>query len=201
MHAGRIDRLHPNHLNLWPQPFDIGRHPANHATAANRHEHRIQRPLMLAQDFHGDGTLPRNHLGVVIGVDEGQIVLFRSPHRLRIGLIKIGAVQHHLGMATGDSLHLNAGGGDGHNDGGGGAQLLRRQSHPLRMVARAGRDYPTLQLGGGQTRHFVISTAQLKGKNRLQILTLQQHAVTQAGGQLRGILQRGFNRHVIDTGG
>ncbi|MNF84226.1 hypothetical protein D3C81_1295490 [compost metagenome] len=60
-------RLDANDANFRPQVFDVGGDTRDQPPATHRHEDRVQRPLMLAQDFHRHRALPRDHLRVVEG--------------------------------------------------------------------------------------------------------------------------------------
>ena len=57
------------------QVFDEGADAGRQAAAADRHEDRLDRIGMLAQDLHAHRALPGDHLGVVVGRHEGQAAL------------------------------------------------------------------------------------------------------------------------------
>ncbi|MNE89640.1 hypothetical protein D3C80_1870730 [compost metagenome] len=63
--------LHTDDADIRPQVFDVRRDTGDQAAAPHRNENRIQRPLVLAQDFHGHGALAGDHIRVVEGRDEG----------------------------------------------------------------------------------------------------------------------------------
>jgi len=52
--------------------------PASSPPAADRNEDRIQVAAALAQDFHRDGPLPGDDVGIVEGVHEHQTALARQ---------------------------------------------------------------------------------------------------------------------------
>ena len=115
--------------------------PADEAAAAHRDEHRVDRPLALAQDLHADGALAGDDVGIVVGMHEDEAEPALELHRVRVGLGVAVAVQHHLGAARRDRVHLDLRRGHRHDDGGAAAELLRGERHALRVVARAGGDH------------------------------------------------------------
>src|SRR5262245_11846174 len=68
-------------VTLRPQALDVGSHPADEAAPAHGREHGMQRALHLAQDLHADRALAGDHVGVVVGVDEGETPAAREPTR------------------------------------------------------------------------------------------------------------------------
>ena len=64
----------------------------------------------------------------------------------------------------------------------------------------AGRDHAAAQRRRRQVGQLVVGAPQLEGKDRLQVLALQQHRVAEARGEPRRRLQRRLDRHVVDAG-
>ena len=85
-HGIRVVHLHANHLDTGAHRLDVIGYAADQATAANGHKHRIQRPLVLAQHFHGNGALARDHVRVVKGVHKREALLFLKRHRVVVGI-------------------------------------------------------------------------------------------------------------------
>ena len=75
LHAGGVVRLDADHLHLGPQELDVGGDAGGEPAAADRHEDRLDRVRVLAQDLHADRALAGDHVGVVVRVDEGQALL------------------------------------------------------------------------------------------------------------------------------
>ncbi|SPC08061.1 hypothetical protein CT19431_190026 [Cupriavidus taiwanensis] len=204
LHRVRIDGLHADHLDLGAHRLDVRGDTGDQPAAADGDEHRVDRARMLAQDFHGDGALAGDHLGVVERVDEGQLVLFLQ-HRGVVVRVAVGlAVQHDLdplaaALAHGVDLHLRR--GHRHGDDGLALQPGRRQRHALRVIAGGGGDHAALDLFRRQRGHLVVRAAQLEGEDRLGVLALEPDRVAGAGRQLVRIGQFGLLRHVIDLGG
>ncbi len=119
LHRVGVHGLHANHLDLRAHGLDIGRNAGDQAATADRHEHRVQRSRVLAQDFHGDGALAGDDFGIVEGVDEGQLVLFLQLRGVVVGVAVRVAVQHDfhpLAAALSHRVDLHLRGGDRHRD-------------------------------------------------------------------------------------
>ena len=74
-HGVGVVHLHADHLDLGAHRLDVVGHARDQAAAADGDEHRVQRALVLAQDFHRDGALAGDHVRVVERVHEGQALL------------------------------------------------------------------------------------------------------------------------------
>ncbi len=155
---------------------------------------------MLTEDLHRHGTLPGDHIGIVIGVDIDVALLFHQLQRIGQRLGEGITVQHHLAAAGAYALHLQLRRGAWHDDGGLDTQLLGRQRNALGVIARRCRDHATRQFLGRQLRQLVVGAANLEGEHRLQILALEQNLVADSLGKLAGGLQRGFDGDVVDAG-
>ena len=173
--------------------------PGDQPAAADRDEHRVDRPRALAQDLHADGALPGDHVRVVVGMHEGQAALALEFHGVAVGVRIAVAMQHHLRAARRHRVHLDLRRGHRHHDHRAAAELLRRERDALRVVARARRDHALGQLRRRQVGHLVVRAAQLEREHRLQVLALEQQAVAQAPRQHGRQFERRFDRHVVDA--
>jgi hypothetical protein len=77
-HGVGVVHLHADHLDLGAHGLDVAGHAGDQAAAADGDEHRVERPLVLAQDLHRDGALAGDHVGIVEGMDEGQALRSHS---------------------------------------------------------------------------------------------------------------------------
>ena len=144
VHGIGIHRLHADDPDLGAQLFDVGRHAGDQPAAADGAEDGVDRPGVLAQDFHRDGALPGDYIWIVIGVHEGHAFLFFQFQRMLVGVgIRI-AVQYHFRAAIFHRINLDLWRGDRHHDDCLATKFLRGQRHALRMVARRGGDDATL---------------------------------------------------------
>ena len=200
IHRIGIDRFHADDLDLGPQPLHISRDAGDQAAAADGHEDRVDRPGMLAQNFHADGALAGNHVRVIVRVHKRQRLFFRENPGMCVGFIVRIAMQHDLRAASAHRVHLDLRRGYRHHNGGGAAQLLCSQRHTLCMIAGGSRDHATRARRWCQAHHLVISAAQLERKHRLQVFALHQHAAAQSLGQAGRRVQRRLGSHVIDAG-
>ena len=172
--------MHANDLHLGAHRLDVVRHTGYQSATANRDEDRVQRPLVLAQQLHGDGALSGDHFGVIKWVNKRQTLLGAKFHRMVVGVGVAVAVQQHLATQRFHSFHLQSWRRDRHDDDRPSAQFLRTQSHALRMVA-SGRTHHALgELGGAELHHFVVGTAQFEAEHRLLVFTFEQHLVVQS---------------------
>ncbi len=149
-HGVGVDRLHADYAHLGPHGLDVGRHARYQATAADGHENRVQRPLVLAQDLHRHRALAGDDVGVIEGVHEAQPLGLLHLQCVVVGVGIAVAVQHHLAAQRGHRIDLQLGRGHRHHDHGAAAQLLGRQRHALGVVAGAGADHAFCQLGRRQ---------------------------------------------------
>jgi hypothetical protein len=170
------------------------------AAATHRHEDRVEIAARLAQDFHRDGALPGDHVGIVEGMHEGQVALAHDGHRVFVGAVVFVAVQHDLASEIAHRAHLDAGRGLRHHDHRGNATALRSKRHALRMVARRGADDAAPGDRFREVGNLVVGAAQLEREHRLQVLALEQHGIADAAREPRRSVERRFHRHVVDAG-
>ena len=153
--------------------------------------------MQLAEHFHGNRALARNHIRVVKGVDKGHALLFLQLDRVLVGVRIAVTCQHHFTAQRSHGIHLHLGRGRRHHDHGTAAQLFRPQRHTLRMVACRGTDHALGQLLLREIGHLVVGPAQLEAEHRLLVFTLEQNLVVQAAAQIPGGFQIRLNRHVV----
>ena len=180
VHARRVLGLDADDPDLRVERLHVRRDAGNEPASADRHEYRVERPGVLAQDLHADGALPGDDVGVVERVDERQPPLARYLDRLLVGVVEIVAVQHHLAAEVEHRLDLDVRRGLRHHDHGRNAAAARRQRHALGMVAGRGADHAAAGDGLGEVRDLVVGAAQLEREDRLQVLALEQDPVAEA---------------------
>ncbi len=141
----------------------------------------VDRAAVLAQDFHADGALPGDDVRVVVGMHESELLAPGDLQRVRVGLVVGVAEQHHPRAARRHGRDLDLRRGRGHDDGGAAAQVICRQRHALRMIARRGGDHAAFALGSTEVSHLVVCAAQLEGEHRLHVLALEQQGIAEPG--------------------
>ena len=165
-HGIGIHRFHPDDLHLGPEGFHVGRNTADQAAATHRHVDRSGGILQLPQDFHADGALPGNHLGVVKGVNEAETVLLHQLLGSAAGIVEGITVQHHLGPQLPHTGHLHRRCGLRHDDHGPAAEALGSEGNTLGMVARTGGNHTQVELSGAELADAVVGTTELEGEDR-----------------------------------
>ena len=118
-----------------------------------------------------------------------------------ISLVVTIAMQYHLAPQVNYCLHLDAGGGTGHDDGGPSLEAGGRQCHTLAVVAGRRRHHTFFQDFSGQARHVVVGSAQLVGKHPLLVFALEPDLIMEAARQYGRQFQRGLMGHVVDPRG
>jgi hypothetical protein len=179
-HRVGVGRLHTDDLDLGPDRLDVVGDPRDQTSASHRDEDRVEAALVLAQQLHGDGALPRDHVGIVERVDEREPALALLHQRDLVGVGVALSRQHHLGTERSHGVDLEFRRRDRHDDDGPRAQLPRTQRHALCVVAGRRADDPAGQGGGVEVRHLVVGTAQLEAEDGLLVLALEQHPVAEA---------------------
>ncbi len=198
-HGRRVFRFDADHLDFRPHGLHVSRDTGDQAAAADGHEDRVDVVGALPQDFHPDGTLPRDDVGVVERMDVGQPFGLRDFQRAFIGFLVVVAMQNDARRPVADGFHLDVGGRLRHDDSHRNTQLFGCQRHALRMIAGRRGDNAARLLLFRQMQHLVVGASQFERENRLQILALDQHIVVEARGQGRRRLQRRFRRNVVDA--
>ena len=74
--------------------LNVRGHTTQQAAAAHGTKHRIDvLHICLAADLHSHSALPRNDLGMVKGGNDRQAMRLRQPRTLRLGLVKVRAME------------------------------------------------------------------------------------------------------------
>ena len=189
-HGIGVVGLHADDLDAGAQVLEVGGDAGDQAAPAHRDEHRVDGAFALAQDFHADGALPRDHVRIVVGMHEREPEPALELHRVRVGLVEGIAVQHHFRAARRHGVHLDLRRRHRHHDHRAAAEFLRGERHALCVVAGAGGDDAARELRARQVDHLVVGAAQLEREHRLQVLALEQQPVVQSPGQRGRELQR-----------
>ncbi len=196
--------MHANDLDVRADLLDVSGNAGNQAAAADRHEDRMYRAGVLAQDFHADGALAGDHVRIVERVHEGQLLFFFQRQRVVVGVGVGFAEQHHFHIRAAarlDRVHLHLRGGGRHHDDRAAAHARGRQRHTLRVIAGRSADHAALALRIAEVRHLVVGAANLEAEHALHVLALEINAVLVALRQGRRQFQRGFISHVVDACG
>ena len=181
---GRIQgRLYAMDFDLGLQRLGGDAHAGNQPTTADSDDHGVQIGFIF-KHFQRYRALARDDLCVVIGVDEGITVLGAEIQCMIAGFDKAVPVQHHLGTQGLGAGNLGKGRVFGHDDGGGGAQLMGEIAHPLGVIARRRRNNSGLALIIRKAQQLNQRTAHLERAGMLQIFQLQPHLGTAQLGQL-----------------
>ncbi|MNO94079.1 hypothetical protein D3C76_856910 [compost metagenome] len=194
-------RLDADDAHLRLQVFDVSGDAGDQPPAPHRHEDRIQRTLMLTQDFHGDRALARDHIRIVKGRNKGAPAFPGQLQCIGQRKRKTFAMQYRIGAPATNSDHLQLRRSGRHYDGGTDPQLPRCQRHTLRMITGRSRDHAASLLRVAQLHQLVVGAADLEGKGRLQVFALEQDLVAQCLRQGRCRLQRRAHRQFIHRRG
>ncbi|CAJ6434725.1 Uncharacterised protein [Burkholderia pseudomallei] len=204
LHRARIVGLHADHLDLRAHRLHVRGHARREPAAADRHEDRVNRPLMLAQDLHRDRALARDHVRIVERMDEREAALGLHLHRVRVRVaVRFARLDHLDGRSAVRAhrvdLHLRR--RHRHDDHRLHVHPRGRERDALRMVARRRGDHPARERVGRDVRHLVVRAAQLEREHRLVVLALQVDRVAQPCGQVVRAFELGFERDVVHPGG
>ena len=205
VHRGGVHRLDADDAHLGAQVLHVGADARGEPPAADRHEHRVERPGMLAAQLDGDGALPGDRVRRVEGMDEGVAARLAERQRVPERGVEVVAVQHHLAAERAHRVDLDRRRGHRHDDDGGDAERPRRERDPLGMVAGGGGDHaadvaPRGALVGEQDVDAVERAAALEREDALLVLALEQHRGAGAGGQQRRGVQPRLGTDVVDAG-
>ncbi len=199
IHRVGFVRLDADHLDVGTQRLDVAGNPGDQAAAADRHEHRRQAVLAVAENLGADRALARDDQRVVEGVNERHPALGdeRVAVRLRVGVAV--AREHDLGAHGAHRVHLDLRRRLRHDDHGVETELARRERDTLRVVAGARGDDAASGLVCPEVRNLVVRAAQLEAEHRLQILALEEDLVAETARQPRREVERRFARDVVDA--
>ncbi|MNF98207.1 hypothetical protein D3C84_810610 [compost metagenome] len=195
--ARRVLRLDTDDSYLGHQVFDIGCDARDQTAATDRNENRIQRALMLTQDFHRDSALPGNDVRIVKRRNKGTTGFARKVQRIGQRKREALAMQDRVGAPTADSEYLQLRCRTRHDDARIDSQLPCGQRHALSMVAGRGRHHTASLLRIAQLHELVVGTPNLEGKGGLQIFALEQDLVAQYLRQCVCTLQRRAHSQLV----
>ena len=140
-HRRGVDRFDAHHPDLGPHSLDIGCDTRNESSTTHGHENRIDRPLLLAQDFHADRTLARDYLRIVVRMHEASAARLGHLERFIVRIAVRIPVQDHFGATALDRVNLDRRRGYRHHDRCLACKTLCGKSNTLRMIpGRRGND-------------------------------------------------------------
>ena len=88
--------------------FHIGGDAGDQATSADRDKDRIDRIGVLTQDLHGHGSLPCDHIEVIVGMDQAATLLVTNAIRKRRRLVVSVSFQHGFASETSDGVDFDS---------------------------------------------------------------------------------------------
>ena len=142
-HGVGIHRLHADNADFRPQVLDVGGNARRHAASADGDEYGVDVAGVLAQNFHGNGALPCDDVGIVKGRNVHAASFLNKIKRMLPGIAERFAGKHHLTTQPLHGLDLDGGRGHGHNDGGLAPQPARAKGNALSVIAgRGGNNTP-----------------------------------------------------------
>ena len=109
------------------------------AATAHRNKDGVQGAVVLAQDFHTDGALPRDHIGIIVRMHVGKAGRFHQLLRMAGSFVVGIAVQHNFDFPSAarfDRIDLDLRCGARHDDGGLDTHFGGGQSNALGVVTR-----------------------------------------------------------------
>lgn len=133
----------------------------------------------LHGDLQADRALAGDHVGLVVGADDGAAALGRQPLADLFPALGIAVVEDHLGAVAPGVLDLDGGRVLRHHDQGRHAHGLGGRGQPLGMVARGIGDDAAGPHVGRQRGDAVVGAAELERAGALQHLGLHQQAPAQ----------------------
>ena len=99
VHRVGVGRLDADDADLGAQPLHVSGDAGNEPAAADRHENRMDRLRVLAQDLHADRALARDHVGIVVGMHEREFLAALERSGVLVGFVVGVAVQHDFRAA------------------------------------------------------------------------------------------------------
>jgi hypothetical protein len=134
-HRVGVDRLHTDDPDLRAHTLDVRGDAGGELAAADRHEDRIDRTLALAQDLHGDRSLPGDDVGIVVGMHECGTALFLQRQRVLVGIAVRVAFQDDMRAARLARGDLDRRRRHRHDDGGLQPRRCAASARALRVIA------------------------------------------------------------------
>ena len=201
LHGVGIMRFDADHLDVGAQTLDIGGDAGDQPAAANGTEDRMDRLRVLAENFHADGALSGDHIGIVKRMHEGHLLLLFQLARMGIGPVERIAGENHLAATASHRIHLDCRRRCRHDDHRTTTDFRRRQGNPLRVITGRSANNAALESFRRQPRQLVVGTAQLERKHRLHILALEQNRIADSRREIRRRIERRFHGNVVDLRG
>ncbi|CAN7183700.1 hypothetical protein LJR034_000347 [Caballeronia sp. LjRoot34] len=196
--------MHADDADLRAHRFDVRRDARREPAAADGDEDGVDRALVLAQDFHRDGALAGDDVGVIERMNEGQATFCLQLDGVVVRVAIGFAVLHDFHGWTAERAHgvdLDLGRGDRHDDDGFAAEPRGRISDALRMISRRCRNHAACKHVRGKLHHLVVRAANLEREHRLVVFALQVDRVVQPRGQIAGGFEFAFAGDVVDARG
>ena len=189
--------LHADDADRRVEILDRHRRPGGEAAPADRDDHRTHLRALL-HELEAEGSLPRHHVRVVVGVDEDGAGPLGVGEGLSQGVFHARTVQHDLRPVAARGLDLGQRGTLGHDHGGLAAEQAGRERDALGVVARAGRDDAAGPFGIRQAGDPDVGAAYLERPGPLQVLALQVDRPGDGLGQHPRVHHGGFRDHIAE---
>ena len=196
LHGGRAGGLHADDLHIGVEQLGQRTDAGGQTAAADGHQNDVHIG-QVAEDLIGDGALAGGHGQIVEGRDVGHALALGQFHGLGGSVVKRGAVEDDLRSVALGVVHLQHGGGGGHDHRGADACMTGSIGHALGVVARGGGDQAEGLLLLGKGADLKIGAADLIGAGHLHIFRFQVNIVAAGSGKRRGVDQVSL---VNDTG-
>ena len=158
-HGREACGLNAHDLNVEFDRLGGCRHAGNQPAAANRHNQGVQ-VRHLVQHFQRHRALACHHVGVVIRMHEGQLLLLGQVQGVGAGFVERIAMKHNFCAKSARALHLHAGREARHDNHRPQTEPLCMVGHALRVVTRTHGDDAIARRG--QLRQLVAGTALLE---------------------------------------
>ena len=171
IHGVGFEGLHADHLHVGSERLDVPRDAGDEAAATDRHEHRGQSFLAVAEDLSADGPLPGDDERIVERMNERHGRLGGESVAMRLRVAVAVSREHDLGAHRARRVHLDPRRRLGHDDDRTKTERARRERHALRVVAGARRNDAARPLVGCQVHDLVVGAANLEAEDRLQVNT------------------------------
>ncbi len=111
-----VVRFDPDHPDIRIEILDVGGHSSNEPSPTYWNKDRVDLPRVLPQNLHRDGSLSSNHIRIIIGVNQRQLLLLCQLQGMAVSLIIGVSGQHRPGTILTHGLNLDIRGGTGHHN-------------------------------------------------------------------------------------
>ena len=171
VHAGSAGCLNAVYLNGRPDGFDGIGNAGDQSTAADGDDHRVQ-IVQSVDDLQTDGTLARDDMLIVKGLDKGVAVLLLQLQCPVVGIVVAAFHQADLGTVGLGGLDLGDGSRIRQADQRGNAVFGGSKGNALSMVACGTGDNAFGPLLLREHGDLIAGATELEGACILQILRL-----------------------------